>query len=694
MFTRRDDKRARSSKPSPDMPPIEQPVVRDAKVRRRVRKALAQTITGQEARPARITTAARGGNYTAPPGVVPAAAGKRQAADPARAAREHVIVSLPRRQHSQYAAAQPAAAPMRASGVAKVSSGLFVRRLGVWLGVGARFAAHILSDMLRRRSSLAQRAARLRQAAERAGGSVTRIGRHAALRLDVLPIRYCQQLALMHDRMPPFATGDAIAIIERQTHQKLNEIFSTFDPVAIESSSVRCVYQAILRGSGEKVAVKVRRPGIGAVFEADLKVLLLIANLAEALALIHPGYAVGVCKELQRTLRAELDFRRGARYEELFGRRARKAKLRFYSTPRICEELSAEEVVVQEFESGMWLGEVLAAIERQDPDGLAYMRALNIEPRRLARRLLFINHWALYEHLTFHADPQPNNIVVRANSALVYVDSAVNGYLTQPRRQLFLRFHACQAQSDIWGMAQATLALCEPLPARDLNALAKEIEAAYYEQTLALKSKHATWHERSGAAMWLAAFKVMRRYRIHAPTDVLLYVRATLYHDSLAARLWPAIDYTREFKRYRRNALKRRGALGAKQARRRLRAGLPSAADFSAWQAVSTTANDLIFRLQRILAVPHDFQVVPLSIEKGAFVLITAIRFLVQCAVLALAGVMLVSGANAVTNGELAPGDSWLTVIKSAPYLAAVGLLALLHTRNIWFRLGDRRQDG
>jgi hypothetical protein len=174
---------------------------------------------------------------------------------------------------------------------------------------------------------------------------------------------------------------------------------------------------------------------------------------------------------------------------------------------------------------------------------------------------------------------------------------------------------------------------------------------------------------------------------------VLLYVRATLLHDTLAARLWPAIDYSKEFKRYTRNAQARRRARGARQLRRRLREGLLTASDFKTWQTVSATANDLLFRLQRILAAPHDFEVVPLTIEKWAFIFITLIQFFARSAALALAGVILVLGYNVATGRAIALADSWQPVIASGLFLITIALLALLHVRLILFRLGDHSRE-
>jgi ubiquinone biosynthesis protein len=92
------------------------------------------------------------------------------------------------------------------------------------------------------------------------------------LRADILPYAYCFELGKLLDRVPEMPTSQAIAIVERNLGRRLDEIFNTFDPTAIGSASLACVYQAVLK-SGGRGAVKVRRPGIGRLIAADLRAL-------------------------------------------------------------------------------------------------------------------------------------------------------------------------------------------------------------------------------------------------------------------------------------------------------------------------------------------------------------------------------------------------------------------------------------
>ncbi len=124
-----------------------------------------------------------------------------------------------------------------------------------------------------RRSSTQRSAERLRRTFEKAGPTFSKLAQQLSMRADMLPYEYCAELSKMLDRAATFPTEQAIETIERNLNRKLGDVFSAFDPTPIGSASLACVYQARLR-TGERVAVKVRRPGIGLLIAADLRARL------------------------------------------------------------------------------------------------------------------------------------------------------------------------------------------------------------------------------------------------------------------------------------------------------------------------------------------------------------------------------------------------------------------------------------
>lgn len=569
--------------------------------------------------------------------------------------------------------------------------GLFrmMRRLIIWMSAFVHFQLGTLVDRLRGRDTLERRAVRLRETFEHVGGTFVKIGQQMSSRMDLLPVEYCQELANMLDNFPPFPSEQAIAIIERSTGRKLEAIFSAFDPEPIGSASIACVYQAVLRDSGAKVAVKVRRPGIRELFEEDFRVIDFLTIMTEILTIVRPGFTANLRAEIRNTLSSELDFRREGRLCELFERRATKHKKDYFTAPRIHFECSNEEVLVQEFVSGMWLWEILSAVEHRDPRALNRMRELNINPTEVARRLIYANNWGIFAHLAFHADPHPANIVVQANNKLVFVDFGACGYINSVRRVIYQRVYESFLKEDPYAMAQCSLAMLEPLPPMDINAITKDTEMTYHNQLLAMKSKHSPWFERTSASLFVASINVTTKYRLPVPQDFLMFTRASLLYDTMCARLDPHFDFYKEYKRFRDQARRKAKKTARRALQTRLREGL-TGSDYMAVAQVLKTGSDLMFRAQRLLNVPYDFAIVPYTIEKWTFTVMTVMRLLIYGLLLTALG----TGMAAV--GSLLNGQS-VTVIEALPnvvshpvYLLVMFILIFLHIRLVMFRLGDK----
>jgi ubiquinone biosynthesis protein len=578
---------------------------------------------------------------------------------------------------------------MSISAAPKVGMLRTMRRLGVWISAFADFQRGTLWDKLQGQDSVERQALRLRYTFEHIGGTFVKIGQQMSSRLDMLPVQFCQELANMLDNFPPFPTDEAIAIIERSTGRKLDEIFSAFDPQPIGSASIACVYQAILRSTGEKVAVKVRRPRIRELFEEDFRVIDLLTGMMENFTIVRAGFMANLRAEIRSTLSSELDFRREARLCELFERRSRKHKKDFFGAPKIFFEYSNEEVLVQQFVSGMWLWEILRAVEHREPAALARMRELNINPTEVARRLIYANNWGIFSHLAFHADPHPANIVVQANNKLVFVDFGACGYINSVRRMIYARVYESFLKEDPYAMAQCSLAMLEPLPPMDINAITRDTEAGYHSQLLAMKSKHTPWFERTTASMFLTSINVTTKYHLPVPQDYLMFARASLLYDTMCARLDPTFDFYKEYKRFRAQARRKAKKTAQRAIQERLSKGL-TGGDYMTMAQLLKTGGDLMFRAQRLLNVPYDFAIVPYTIEKWTFTFMTLIGFLVRVGVftgLCVAGVALWQTFNrqavdltTVLQGVLTNGGYWIVIT----------VLSLLHLRTLMFRLGDK----
>src|SRR3989344_2648177 len=121
---------------------------------------------------------------------------------------------------------------------------------------------------------------RLKLFFEESGGAFIKLGQILALRRDFLPAEYTLELLKLLNNMPIAPFSEIHKIFMEDIGETAGKVFQSFDENPIGSASIAQVYKAVLK-NGEKVAVKIRRPGIEKVFEADFLVISFLASRSE-----------------------------------------------------------------------------------------------------------------------------------------------------------------------------------------------------------------------------------------------------------------------------------------------------------------------------------------------------------------------------------------------------------------------------
>jgi ubiquinone biosynthesis protein len=550
-------------------------------------------------------------------------------------------------------------------------------RILCWGYAFGHYGVLCLWDRLRGRGGRTQRGIRLRQTFERLGGTFVKLGQQLSTRLDLLPFETCRELSRLLDDMPAFPSARAIEIVERATGRPLAATFSRFDPTPLGSMSVACVYHAVLP-SGEEVAVRVRRPGIGTRFAADLSALDLICRAAEALTVVRIGFTRALRTELRTMLMEELDFQAEARYQELFRNQAKRDR-QPVSAPRVHYDLSGREVLVTQYVKGLWLQDLILATERNDRPALDYLATLGITPQRVAKRLLRVFYWSTFETLFYHADPHPGNILVQANGKLVFTNFGACGPTTHRSRRNYAELFRRQANRDVDGIVQVFGSILSPLPQTDVHGLLKAAEAKVARWQYGYDSKNAEWWERGSAGLWIGILEMAREQRIPVSIETVRFFRACLLTDTSAARLHARVNGPREYARYRREADRRVG----RRAVRRWRDGVNLGQVLVGLDQASDLASRLVYKLQDLSDRPTTSFLSALN--KGAFVASSTLRLGLAVAALTVAALGL---STVLGPGTL--GAVQIAAVASSPwYWAGVGILVLRSYRVVQFRLGE-----
>lgn len=561
-----------------------------------------------------------------------------------------------------------------------------LRRLVHWSGLGVRFLAGTAGDLLLRRDEPARRGRRLRRLLERSGGTFLKLGQQLALRVDLFPPAFCRELSGLLDDVPPFPVEDAIRRVEQEIGRPLEEVFRAFDPEPIGAASIACVYQAELR-DGSRVAVKVRRPGIVEAFAADRRALAWTVRVLELATLVRPGTVGRFVEDLEAMFAEELDFRREARNTDLFRVGVREAGLAYLSAPQVWFDLSGREVLVTEFVSGVWLWEVLAAVESDDSEDLEVLRRLDIDPRLVGRRLFETCLFGIFENLIFHADPHPANVVVQPGNRITLIDFGSCGSYSQRQLAILRQFYVCQADGDVGGMVRCAFELLEPLPPVDVDAMMRRAEEVFGESMRAIRSSGSQWWERTSANVWLNFLSLARDYELRVDTDVLRMIRSSLLYDTLAARLYPRLDIYAEYARFRERMARAARRRWSDRVRRWAQDG-PDPTTYLKLEELGDLAQRTAYRLRRAIDAPtYRFSLLAGKVFFALSTTLQAAAFVLVGLLFGMAGV----GVSARLDGRAEGVGVAATLVLSNPiFQVAVGLVAWATLRRILTRFGDR----
>lgn len=553
---------------------------------------------------------------------------------------------------------------------------------GLWL------IARCCGDVLTRRNTVQRRAQHVRSVIQWLGPTFVKLGQQLSARVDLLPYPYIVELERLLDDVPAFPVEQAVAILERTTGKPLGETFAQFDPTPIGSGSIACVYQAVLT-SGVTVAVKVRRPGIGEKLAADLTVLRW-GCLAMELFAFPPGFTRHFIDDLRLMLFEELNFSREARFTDLFRRHVKQAGMKFVTAPKVHHALCSFEVLVTELVTGVWMTDVLHAVETRDETTLAQLAAQEIYPKKLAKRLLETSRFGAFEGWFFHADFHPANILVRPGNRLTLIDFGSCGTSTEKERRIWRAFFHAQSESDVSGMVRAILGMLDPVPPVDLDEFARRLEAEFWRDLHAHKSKHAHWWERTTTNLWIGFFLLTRKYKIPVNINILKTIRASLLSHTIAARLHPKIDHYEQFRKYSAKA-----AVRAKERVHERLSALESDRAYLVLEEAMVATRAGFERLQRYL----DTYLVNSTRQERTFgYLVTEAVRVVLIGVgiaLPLNAVLVVAQAAgsevtlaAAFRTQFATAQGWQATLLHPVFLTLFSLCSLFLVRRVLLRLG------
>ena len=366
---------------------------------------------------------------------------------------------------------------------------------------------------------------RARLALQELGPTFVKLGQILATRVDLFAPEWIGEFEKLQDQAPPAAFAAVHAQLTEDLGQPPEAAFAAFDPEPIAAGSIAQVHRARL-ADGAEVAIKVRRPGIVPVVEADLRLLARLAEMLEAtvpdIARLRPREVV---RQFTRTVRAELDLAAECRNAERVAANFREHPE--IVVPRVYWDWTGERVNVQAFVDGT---------PSREPAALA---AAGLDRRVLAHRGAQAMLKMVLEDGFFHADPHPGNVFYLSGNRVAFIDFGMAGHLSERRRDELVQLLNGLVARDADNVVDILLDWAGAAQV-DAEKVALDVDAfidRYHGVPL---------QELRMGAMLADMTALLREHQLALPPDLALVLKACVTLETYGRELDPQFDMVGE----------------------------------------------------------------------------------------------------------------------------------------------------
>jgi len=368
-----------------------------------------------------------------------------------------------------------------------------------------------------------RRAKELRELLTELGPSFIKAGQVLANRPDIMRSDYMEELTVLQDDVPPFADEEAFRIMEENLGRPLSEVFSSISERPIAAASIGQVYKAVLKGTGEQVAVKVQRPNVTTTIMRDLLIFRSLAWVINPLSLQQLGCnAELIVDEFGQKLLEELDYTLEAgNIEEFYNNFKDDPTVKI---PWVRRDLCGPRMLVMEWIDG---------VRCTDPD--LVKRTTNVE--QFIRVGVVSGLRQLLEFGLFHGDPHPGNIFAMQDGRIAYVDFGNVAVLSQSNKQVLVDAVVHAVNEDYESMAGDFIQLGFLAQGTNISPIVPALEKI--------------WQDSLGKSMNDFNFRTVTRkfnelvyqYPIRIPERYSLVIRSLLTQEGICLTLQPGFHF-------------------------------------------------------------------------------------------------------------------------------------------------------
>ena len=418
---------------------------------------------------------------------------------------------------------------------------------------------------------------RFRKAFEELGPTFVKLGQVLSTRVDIFGAEWIEEFEQLQSNVAPIPSSEIYTLVEAYLGKPVSEVFRSIDPKPAGSASVAQVHRAELL-DGTAVAVKVKRPDIEPVIQADLRILNHLARLMESeIPEVRRYQPVLMVAYFAKSLAKETDLSVELRYMQRFGQTFSDDPL--VRIPAVYPDISNRHILVQDYIGGTLL---------KDTDLETMPHTLR---SALAGRITDTLFTMMLRQGFFHADPHPGNIFVNDNGGITFIDFGLVGHLGNTRRREILNLINALTNNDAL-LIQYVLSDWAQGDLPDENLLGADV------LEMLLNYEHTPIRDLRVSQVINDITSIMRRHGLTLPGDLVMLFKTLITLEGVVKRLDGSIELLERAKPITEAAVKEQA---------------------SAAHIARNAKTQLRTLLQMAESLPQDFFRLTRMLQKGKF---------------------------------------------------------------------------
>ena len=374
----------------------------------------------------------------------------------------------------------------------------------------------------------------LRLALEGLGPVWIKFGQMLSTRKDLLSPELSLELTKLQDQVPPFSSELAIKTIKQELNlTNINDLLIDFEPEPLASASIAQVHCATINlGTVESpdhkdVVVKVIRPNIEKLIQADVALMLVFAKLVDfALAESKRLRPVEVVEEYKKTILNELNLQQEAANGLQLKRNFEQSDDLYI--PDIYSDFCTQNVLVMERIYGIPVSDI------------AQLNAQGSDLKKLAERGVRVFFTQVFRDSFFHADMHPGNIFISkenpSDPQYIGIDFGIIGTLNSEDKRYLAENFVAFFNRDYLKVAQLHV---------QSGWVPSHINVEQFE--MAIRSVcdpifNKPLEDISFAQVLIGLFDTARQFEMQVQPQLVLLQKTLLYVEGLGRQLYPKLD--------------------------------------------------------------------------------------------------------------------------------------------------------